>query len=276
MTEQDGIAPALAARRAAARETEPMAVLEARLRHAEKLEALSQMTGGIAHDFNNLLLAINFNLEALAEEVPQTPTTAPLFDGARRAIDRAQGLIGHLLACARPQSPSPVSFDVNQSVLEILRMLRRAIPAAIEIETRLGRGAGRVLADRNQFQTALLNLVFNARDAMPEGGRLTIVTADVTLDEARAALLPGAASGRHVLVAVSDSGAGMPPETAERAFEPFFIKKSGPERSGLGLSQVHGFAKQSGGSARIDSEPGRGTTVRLLLPRLSDAAAAAP
>jgi CheY-like chemotaxis protein len=249
----------------------PSARLEERLRHAQKMDALGQITGGIAHDFNNLLLAINFNLESLAEEVPPTPSIAPLFEGARQAIEQAHGLIAHLLAFARRQPLSPTSFDVNQTLRATQPMLRRALRAGIEIEIRPGRNVGLVLADRNQFETALLNLALNGRDAMPEGGRLIIGTADVTLDAAYAALHPGVAPGRYVLVAVSDTGAGMTPEVAERAFDPFFTTKTGADRNGLGLSQVYGYAKQSGGHARIDSEPGHGTTVQLLLPRFGDA-----
>ncbi|HXC30220.1 MAG TPA: ATP-binding protein [Stellaceae bacterium] len=232
------------------------------------------MTGGIAHDFNNLLLAINFNLESLAEEMPRTATTEPLFEGARSAVEQAHGLIGHLLTFARRQPLRPTSVDINECVRQTQLMLRRAVPAGIEIETRFSDGAGLALADRNQFETALLNLALNARDAMPDGGRLTIGTMDVTLDAAYAALHPGAPAGRYVLVAVSDTGSGMPSIVAERAFEPFFTTKTGAEHSGLGLAQVYGYAKQSGGHARITSEPGRGTTVQLFLPRFGDAAPA--
>jgi nitrogen-specific signal transduction histidine kinase/CheY-like chemotaxis protein len=248
--------------------------VEDRLRHAQKMDALGQVTGGIAHDFNNLLLAINFNLESLAEEVPRTGTTEPLFEGARSAIDQAHSLIGHLLAFARRQPLKPTSVDINGSVRQTQLMIRRAIPVGIEIEARLARNAGLVLADRNQFETALLNLALNARDAMPVGGRLTIGTFDITLDDAYAALHPGEPAGRYVMVAVSDTGSGMRPDIAERAFEPFFTTKPGAEHSGLGLSQVYGYAKQSGGHARIDSEPGRGTTVQLFLPRFGDVAPA--
>jgi signal transduction histidine kinase/CheY-like chemotaxis protein len=269
----DIIALALAARPPNPGKIEPRPGprLEDRLRHAQKMDALGQITGWIAHDFNNLLLAINFNLESLAEEVPTNATTEPLFEGARQAIDQAHGLIGHLLAFARRQPLSPTSVDINQSVLATQRMLRRALPACIEIQTKLGRTAGLVLADRNQFETALLNLALNARDAMPSGGRLTIGTADITLDAAYAALHPGSAAGRYVLVAISDTGRGMRADIVERAFEPFFTTKAVAEHSGLGLSQVYGYAKQSGGHARIDSEPGLGTTVQLFLPRFSDA-----
>jgi nitrogen-specific signal transduction histidine kinase len=273
MSDADVIALALAARPARLGKAEPRAGprLEDQLRHAQKMDALGQITGGIAHDFNNLLMAINFNLESLAEEVPPRAATEKLFDGARQAIDHAHGLIGHLLAFARRQPLSPTSFDVNKSVAETQIMLRRAIPAGIEIETRLGRNVGLVLADRNQFETALLNLALNARDAMPGGGLLTIGTADVTLDRAYGVLHPDAACGRFVLIAVSDSGSGMAPDIAERAFEPFFTSRTAGERSGLGLSQVYGYARQSGGHARIDSEIGRGTTLQLFLPRFGDA-----
>lgn len=276
MSDADVIALALAARPPAPSKPVPRADprFEDRLRHAQKMDALGQITGGIAHDFNNLLLAINFNLESLAEEVPPTAATAPLFDGARTAVDQAHSLIGHLLAFARRQPLKPTCVDINESVRQTQLMLRRAVPAGIEIETRLGRNAGQVLADRNQFETALLNLALNARDAMPEGGRLVIGTIDITLDAAYAALHPGEPAGRYVMVAVSDTGPGMPAAIAERAFEPFFTTKTGAEHSGLGLSQVYGYARQSGGHARIDSEPGRGTTVQLFLPRFGDVAPA--
>ncbi len=274
MSDAEVIAAALAARPFPPVKSEPRPDprLEERLRHAQKMDALGQITGGIAHDFNNLLLAINFNLELLAEEVSDGPTTTPLFEGARQAIEQAHNLIGHLLTFARRQPLSPTSIDINRSVLETQLMLRRAMPVGIEIETRLGRNVGLVLADRNQFETALLNLALNARDAMPNGGRLTIGTADITFDAAYAALRPGMAPGRFVLVAVSDTGEGMPSDVVERAFEPYFTNKNGAEHSGLGLSQVYGCAKQSGGHARIDSERGRGTTVQLFLPRFADLA----
>jgi len=273
VSDADVIALALAARPLTSGKPDPRRGprVEDRLRHAQKMDALGQITGGIAHDFNNLLLAINFNLESLAEEVPGTATTGPLFDGARQAIEQAHGLIGHLLAFARRQPLSPTSLDINDSVLATQLMLRRAIPASVAIETKLGRDVGLVLADRNQFETALLNLALNARDAMREGDRLTIGTADVTLDAAYATQHPGAVAGRYVLVAVSDTGSGMSADIVERAFEPFFTTKAGAEHSGLGLSQVYGYAKQSGGHARIDSEAGCGTTVQLFLPRFGDA-----
>jgi nitrogen-specific signal transduction histidine kinase/CheY-like chemotaxis protein len=272
VSDTEVIAAALAARPLPPAKSvpQPDSRLEERRRHDQKMDALGQITGGIAHDFNNLLLAINFNLESLAVEVPAGPTTTPLFEGARQAIEQAHDLIGHLLIFARCQPLSPTSIDVNRSVLETQPMLLRAMPVGVEIERRLGHDIGLVLADRNQFETALLNLVLNARDAMPGGGRLTIGTADITFDAAYAALRPGVMPGRFVLLAVSDTGAGMAPDVVERAFEPYFTTKNSAEHSGLGLSQVYGCAKQSGGYARIDSEPGRGTTVQLFLPRFAD------
>ncbi len=173
---------------------------------------------------------------------------------------------------ARHQPLSPTSVDVNQSVLDIQLILRRAIPPGIEIKTRLCRNAGLVLADRGQFEAVLLQLAFNARDAMPEGGRLTIGTADITFDAAYAASHPGVMAGRYVLVAVSDSGPAMTPDAIERMFEPLFATTGGgTEHSGLGLSQICGHAKQLGGLARIDSEAGCGTTVQLFFPRVGDA-----
>ena len=275
MSDADVIARALAARPVGGSASEPRVGprLEDRLRHAQKMDALGHITGGIAHDFNNLLMAINFNLESLAEEVPATPATGALFDGARQAIEHAHGLIGHLLTFARRQPLSPSSLDINRSIRDIQPMLRRALPAGITIETYLGGNAGQVLADCNQFETALLNLALNARDAMPKGGALTLGTVDVTLDAAYAALHPGMSPGRYVLVAVSDTGEGMRSDIAEQAFDPFFTTKNSADHSGLGLSQVYGYARQSGGHARIDSEPGRGTTVQLFLPRFADAPA---
>lgn len=277
MNDADAIALALAARPTSSERPEPRADprFEDRLRHAQKMDALGQITGGIAHDFNNLLLAINLNLESLAEEVPHGATTAPLFEGARQAIEQAHSLIGHLLAFAQRQPLSPTPVDINESVRHVQLMLRRAMPAGVEVNTRLGRNAGLVFADRNQFETALLNLALNARDAMPTGGRVTIGTVEITLDAAYAALHPGTAPGRYVLVAVADTGTGMPSDIAERAFEPFFTTKTGGGHSGLGLSQVYGYAAQSGGHAQLDSEPGRGTTVQLFLPRFADATPAA-
>jgi nitrogen-specific signal transduction histidine kinase/ActR/RegA family two-component response regulator len=238
----------------------------------QKMEALGQITGGIAHELNNMLLAINLNLEALTEEVPASETTQPLFDGAQAAIEQATNVILQLLAYSRRQPLRAAEFDVNRAVLETRTLLRLVLPANVAIETCLGRQSAQVFADRSQFEMALLNLALNAGDAMPRGGTLTIETTRVAADVDDAAIRPGLAPRDYAAIAVRDTGTGMDPAVSARAFEPFFTTNAGAGRSGLGLSQVYGYAKQSGGHAEIDSGTG-GTTVRLLLPC---SAAAAP
>jgi len=249
--------------------------LEEQLHQSQKMEALGQLTGGIAHDFNNLLLAINLNLESLAEDVAASDMTAPLFTGARDAVEQGRALIGQLLAFGRRQSLRPVSFDVNAATLDTVMMLRRMLPAAISIHAPFGRDLWPVYADRNQLATALLNLALNARDAMPEGGRLDIKTANATVDRRAAAANPEAPAGDYVMIAICDTGAGMDAAVVVRAFDPFFTTKKAGDGTGLGLSQVYGYARQSGGFVQILSDPGRGTTVKLFLPRGRSAAAAA-
>jgi len=221
-------------------------------RGAQKMETIGQVTGGIAHEFNNLLLAINLNLEALADEMPASNATLPLFDGAHQAIEQARDLIRQLLAFSRRQPLNPANFDLNQAAAEACTLMRLVLPPDVEVRTVLARDAGLAFADRGQLEVALLNLALNAADAMPQGGQVTIGSAR-------------SQRGDLALVTVSDTGCGMAPDIVERAFEPFFTTKAELGRSGLGLSQVYGFAKQSGGQAEIDSGPG-GTTVRLLLP----------
>jgi CheY-like chemotaxis protein len=221
--------------------------------HVQKMEALGQITGGIAHELNNMLLAISLNLEALHEELPAVSATQPMFDGAQQSIDQAKDLIVQLLAFSRRQPLEAGDFDVNRAVRETRLLLRLVLPANIEIETRLSPQVVSVFADRAEFEIALVNLALNAGDAMPQGGRLTITTAR---------------SGGNAAISVSDTGLGIPPEIAARAFEPFFTTKAAQGRSGLGLSQVYGYAKQSGGFVELDSGPS-GTTVRLLLPGTS-------
>jgi nitrogen-specific signal transduction histidine kinase len=232
---------------------------------AQKMEALGQITGGIAHELNNMLLAINLNLEALSEEVPATATTQPLFDGAQAAIEQATNVILQLLAYSRRQPLDSADFDVNRAVVEIRTLLRLVLPANIAIETDLSPRAAWVYADRSQFEMALLNLALNASEAMPRGGALTIATARVDAGNGKATIQPGLAPRDYALITVRDTGAGMPPVVSARAFEPFFTTKADQGRSGLGLSQVHGYAKQSGGHAEIESHPS-GTSVRLFLP----------
>lgn len=232
---------------------------------AQKMEALGQITGGIAHELNNMLLAINLNLEALTEEVPASETTQPLFDGAQAAIEQATNVILQLLAYSRRQPLHAAEFDVNRAVLQTRTLLRLVLPANIAIETRLDPESGQVVADRSQFEMALLNLALNAGDAMPRGGTLTIETTRLAAGDDKATIRPGLASRDYALIAVHDTGTGMEPGVAARAFEPFFTTRKGAGRSGLGLSQVYGYAKQSGGYAEIGSGTG-GSTIRLLLP----------
>ncbi len=187
-----------------------------RLGGAQKMEALGQITGGIAHELNNMLLAINLNIEALTEEVGPTPTTQPLFDGAQAAIEQATNVIQQLLAYSRRQPLHAANFDVNRAVLETRTLLRLVLPANVAVETRLNRQVGPVFADRSQFEMALLNLALNAGDAMPSGGTLTIETARIAAGDDSGADRHGLTPGDYALIAVRDTGAGMPPAREKR------------------------------------------------------------
>jgi len=238
----------------------------AALAHAQKMEALGLLAGGVAHDFHNLLNVIRNSLEILQRQGPQA-------DGGRylamirRSADRASALTGHLLAFSRRQPLELRPIDPNDLVAEVAELLRPSLGERISVETVLGREIWSIAADAGQLETALLNLAINARDAMPKAGLLTIETANATLDESFAAARSACATDPYVMIAVSDTGTGMTPEVAARACEPFFTTKEPGQGTGLGLSQVAGFAQQSGGHVRISSEPGKGTTVRLYLPR---------
>jgi nitrogen-specific signal transduction histidine kinase len=245
---------------------------EAQLRHAQKLDAISQIAGGIAHEFNNLLLAVNLNLEAIADEVKASATTQPLFDAAQDAIEQVRDLIRQLLAFSGRQPLEPTNFDINHAVLEARAMLRLVLPADVEVETALDPLAGFAFADRYQFATALLNIALNSGDAMPGGGRLIVSTLLIEADDHRVRSNPDLAVGDYVLIEVGDSGPGMG-DAVLRAFEPFFTTRGHAGHSGLGLSQVYGYAKQSGGDVEIDS--GRaGTMIRMMLPAGHGATAA--
>jgi len=237
---------------------------KASLSRAEKLAAIGQIAGGIAHAFNNLLLAVNLNLEALAGEVPASATTQPLFDATLQAIEEVRDLIRQLLAFSGRQPVAPTEFDVNHAVQEARAMLRLVLPADIEVETALDPLAGFAFADRYQFATALLNIGLNAGDAMPAGGRLIVSTARIDAGDRRIRSVPDLVTRDYVMIAINDNGPGMG-EAAIRAFEPFFTTRGQAGHSGLGLSQVYGYAKQSDGHAEIDSDSA-GTTIRLLLP----------
>ncbi|MCW5718785.1 MAG: response regulator [Bauldia sp.] len=248
---------------------------EERLRQAAKMEAVGQLSGGIAHDFNNLLTAIGGNVELLARRLGTSNADYTRYiDHAREGVKRAASLTQRLLAFSRRQALQPSEVDANKLISGMSDLLHRTLGEHIEVEVVLGSGVWRTFTDPNQLENAILNLAINSRDAMPEGGRLTIETANSHIDEGYIARegLTDIKAGQYVLVAVSDTGAGMPKEVAERAFEPFFTTKPVGEGTGLGLPMVYGFVKQSGGHAKIYSEAGHGTTVKLYLPRSTAAA----
>src|SRR5690349_14608664 len=233
------------------------------------MEAVGHLTGGMAHDFNKLLMVIAGNLELALQALGKSDLV-----GADRRVRTAQGgtqraatLTRRLLAFARKQNLEPQVLDANKVVSETSELLRHSIGTAVELETVLAGGLWEAMVDPHQLENALLNLAINARDAMPDGGKLTVETANTHLDASYAAHHTEVAPGQYVMIAVSDSGVGMTPEQAERAFEPFFTTKGVGKGSGLGLSQVFGFVKQSNGHVKIYTEPGVGTTIKLYLPR---------
>ena len=243
--------------------------LEADLRQAQKMEAIGQLTGGVAHDMNNLLLVIQGNLEVLERHF--SPASGDRLSrsvqAALRGVDRAAALTHRLLAFARRQPLDPKPLEPNKLVAGMSDLLRRTLGEAVAIETVLAGGLWRTFADPNQLENALLNLAVNGRDAMPDGGKLTIETANAYLDDAYAELHHEVSPGQYVMVAVTDTGTGMSRDAVEKAFEPFFTTKEAGKGTGLGLSQVYGFVKQSGGHVKIYSEIGEGTTVKIYLPR---------
>ena len=241
--------------------------LEARLHQAQRLEAVGQLTGGIAHDFNNLLTVIMGNAEVLVDRLAGDPALRQLADMTATAAERGAELTQRLLAFARKQALEPRVVDVNELVAGMSAMLRRTLGEQVDIEFVRGANLWKAFIDAPQLESAVLNLSINARDAMPEGGRLTIETANVTLDNSYARHNEEVAPGDYVMVAVSDSGTGMAPGVVARAFEPFFTTKEVGKGTGLGLSMVHGFVKQSLGHVKLYSEFGHGTTVKLYLPK---------
>ncbi|MCK6451135.1 MAG: PAS domain S-box protein [Alphaproteobacteria bacterium] len=244
--------------------------LEQQLRQAQKMEAIGQLTGGIAHDFNNLLTVVLGNAELLSDTLARDPERKELADLVVTAALRGSDLTRSLLAFARKQPLDPKVIDVNELVAGTEGLLRRMIGEQIHVERKLAAGIWPTMVDASQLETALLNLAVNARDAMPDGGRLSIETANVELDEDYARHNPGANAGAYVMLAVGDTGTGMPPEVAARAFEPFFTTKGVGKGTGLGLSMVYGFIKQSNGHIKVYSELGYGTTVKMYLPRASE------
>jgi signal transduction histidine kinase/ActR/RegA family two-component response regulator len=238
------------------------------LRQAQKMEAIGQLTGGIAHDFNNMLAVVLGNLDLAKRRLARGVTAIDQYlNGAQEGARRAAALTQRLLAFARQQPLAPEPIDANKLVAGMSEMLHRTLGETIRIETVLAAGLWRVHADPNQLENTILNLAVNGRDAMPEGGKLTIETANAYLDERYAAEHAGVPPGQYVQLAVTDTGTGMTGEVAARAFDPFFTTKKSGVGTGLGLSQVYGFVKQSGGHVKIYSEPGQGSTIKIYLPR---------
>jgi PAS domain S-box-containing protein len=244
---------------------------ERALAQSQKLETIGKLTGGVAHDFNNLLQVVSGNLQLLAKDVAGKPRAEQRVENALAGVSRGARLASQLLSFGRRQALEPKVVNVTRFVRAMDDMLRRAIGEAIEIETVVGGGLWNTFIDPTQIENALLNLAINARDAMGGQGRLTIELGNVSLDDAYARLHPDVTAGQYVMLAVSDTGSGIPPEILDKVFEPFFSTKPEGRGSGLGLSMVYGFVKQSGGHVKIYSEPGHGTTVRLYLPRSAEA-----
>ncbi|NOJ46169.1 MASE4 domain-containing protein [Bradyrhizobium archetypum] len=240
---------------------------EAQLRHAQKMDAVGQLTGGVAHDFNNILTVITGTIGILEEAVADQPQLAAVAKMIDEAAERGANLTKHLLAFARKQPLQPVEVDVNALVLEAAKLLHPTLGEQIEITPLLADDAWTALADPSQLTTAVLNLAINARDAMPGGGKLALETSNVYLDESYAGMHSEVTPGHYVMIAVSDTGSGIPPALLDRVFEPFFTTKEVGRGTGLGLSMVFGFVKQSGGHIKIYSEQGHGTSVKIYLPR---------
>jgi PAS domain S-box-containing protein len=244
-----------------------------RLRQAQRMEAVGHLTGGVAHDFNNILQVIRGNLELIAAKVKDAEASQRITN-ALHGADRAAALTRQLLAFARRQPLEPRVVNLGRQVTDMAEMLRRTLGESIEVETVIAGGLWNTLADPTQVESAVLNLALNARDAMPDGGRLTIEITNAVLDEAYVRQQPDLERGQYVLLAVSDTGHGMARETLSKVFEPFFTTKGEEKGTGLGLSMVYGFVRQSNGHVQIYSEPDQGTTVKIYLPRSRQAASA--
>ena len=251
--------------------------LEAQVHQMQKMEAIGQLTGGIAHDFNNMNAVVMSAISLCRRRLARGETDiTSLLDAAMDAAQRSAALTTRLLAFSRQQQLLPEVLDPSQFISGMTELLRRTLGENIVIETVLGGGLWRTSADPSQLENVILNLCVNARDAMPEGGRLTLETANVSLDDAYARANVDVPPGQYVMIAVTDNGKGMLPEVIERAFEPFYTTKPLGEGTGLGLSQVFGFVRQSGGNVKIYSELGTGTTIKIYLPRYTGDKKAAP
>ena len=238
---------------------------------SQKMEAVGQLSGGIAHDFNNLLMIVIGNLETAQHQAIKTPNNPGLtraLTNAMRGAQRAAALTSRLLAFSRRQPLDPKPIDVSKFMVSVADFVQRSLGENIQIETVGAPGLWHIEADPGQLESALVNLAINARDAMPNGGKLTIECANVFADEDYSRVNPEIATGQYVAICVTDTGTGMPPDVLSRVFEPFFTTKELGHGTGLGLSQVYGFVKQSGGHVKIYSEVCQGTTVKLYLPRM--------
>jgi PAS domain S-box-containing protein len=247
--------------------------LEAQLRQAQKMEAIGRLAGGVAHDFNNLLSVIGGYSELLLNEIGPDEALRGMIEQIRQAGDRAASLTRQLLAFSRKQVVTPQVLDLGVILAGVDKMLRRLIGEDIELIARHHEGLGHLMADPGQIEQILMNLVVNARDAMPQGGRLTIETADVDIKEPFVRLHPGSRAGRQVMMSVTDTGTGMSAETMSKIFEPFFTTKEEGKGTGLGLATVYGIVKQSEGYIGVESDPGHGTTFRIYWPRIDTPAA---
>jgi two-component system, cell cycle sensor histidine kinase and response regulator CckA len=245
-------------------------LLEQQFQQSQKMEAIGQLAGGVAHDFNNLLTVITGYAVLLHDELPEGDPKRDDLDEIVQAVDTGAALTRQLLTFSRKQVFKPMVIDVNSAITELERMLRRLIGADIDYCTVLDPGLGRVRVDPNQVQQILMNLVVNARDAMPNGGKLTVETANSLLDQEYATSHPSVTPGSYVMLTVSDNGQGMDAQTQAHIFEPFFTTKAVGKGTGLGLSTVYGIVQQSGGHVWVYSEPNFGTTFRIYLPRIED------
>jgi two-component system, cell cycle sensor histidine kinase and response regulator CckA len=255
--------------------------MEEQLQHAQKMEAVGRLAGGVAHDFNNLLTAITGYSELVLARLEEEDPSHRDVEEIRRAAERAATLTRQLLAFSRRQVLRPKVLDLNEVVGGMRKMLARLIGEDVELVTAFGAASGRVTADPGQIEQVLVNLAINARDAMPDGGRLVVETSDLDLDGTRAGLHDPVRPGKYVVLSVTDTGCGMDEATMSRLFEPFFTTKEVGKGTGLGLATAYGIVAQSGGHLRAESEPGRGSTFRVYLPRVDaevprDAAPAAP
>lgn len=241
--------------------------IETQLLQASKMEAIGQLTGGIAHDFNNLLAILTMDLEMLSDLTEDNAESAELVTEALDVTRTGADLTQRLLAFSRRQTLVPTATNINEMVLSITELLRRTLGAGIRIDTSGPQNLWSVMIDRGQLENTLINLAINARDAMPDGGKLAITCENLTLEEADEPAFDQMLAGEYVRLSFTDTGVGMPTEVVQRAFEPFFTTKEGRHGTGLGLSMVYGFVKQSGGNVTIYSAEGSGTTINLCFPR---------